>query len=1297
MRRRNRSIRLDGRIVLLLLLLAGSVLPSGAQTDRFGGRSFLVAHPYLSDGSFSRIVIAITAIDGGVTTVENLRTGATATRTLAAGDTWEYSESRQDAAVPEGREGRYERHSIAVNSSGRLVVSAYADADYLAEAWTVPPISEYGTRHHLVSLEQPITTGGVGLIVAARDSTIVRITPTVATEGNGLPGLSFAVRLDRGDVYQVVPKIPELTDLSGTYIESSEPVTVISGHAAGTLFGLGAANPMIETIPPDDALGRRYFSRQFPGQQLGRYKVTAGESAATINVNGVDLLTLGPRESDWISLFGALIFESTSPVSIAQFQTHVRDTLSRQDGDPSMTILSPVDRWQHRWTWSTPNLRERISVGPGGGDFLAFEHRVLVTMASDDTVEQLELDGVDVRRFLSSSFAGTGLRSAILAVDIGRHELVSSEPIAVQLVGRNSFDAYTLPAGLPGPPLFRIESIDTILCDSTFAFDIGIDNLSDGELSIDRWEQAGTGFVSSLVDSTIGPRSTGILRIVGTVPPDSIVSGSHTIEARGDFDLRRVRIGTIRIQGPPPAIEFDSREIVIDRAGDPGASLFDTIRVTNRGAHDRLLVGADLPPPFLLVEPSILPDTIAPDESRLIVVRYDVDQGGQRDSAAGTLTFEPCGSQEQFRTVGSTPDFPPLEIESDTIVIRCPDDTLTTTTVILRNRSDAPVELDSIRFSGPISGDVPEILPSASESAISIRWLSHGTGDTTGTITMYRGDSRESVTIRVVREVRINRITSLTESIDFGTIRSCDGNVSIGTIRFVNDGPESVAASSFRSRSAAVAIGRDTIQPGDTVSIDVRLENPMVGELFVDTLTVTFEPCGIEIALPISGRIVAPVLSGPTTPINLLVKRPCDTTVTGTIRIENTGTAADTIVAVLIDAEWIEIGDHVGDVIASGSSLSIPVVIDGLQPASSSGSVTVIGSCGDSITIEIRRVVSETSVRSLRDTIRLSVGRSASVSGTIRLVNAGTTDATVNLAESVVDVNGLRVTQSAPVPVSALDTISFGYTYDLSEPVPSTGLLRIPYSAIDGCADTLDLVVIIDVDPVALTWSLSSAAGDVDNVVPIAVRVDEATRTDRNGVARISVTWPSRGLFAIDDEVQEYGTTIISSIQLETSGRSTTLRFEARGQFDAGDTIATIPYLILLADETSWDLELDVLRMHPDGQSLPDSSVGGNVSVLGICSIDGLRLFSGLFAGRLRPNPSDSEVTIDLDNRTTEPVEFRWLVFDAQGSILLAGDGDLAPGTTTMTIDVSPLRSGLYHVVLENGREQTVRPFLVRR
>lgn len=111
------------------------------------------------------------------------------------------------------------------------------------------PVEGWGKNYYTMNFYQDRYGGNAGykyrpgqiLVIADKDNTVVTYTPTVDTEGgveapSVRKGTTQTVTLEKGETFLIKSKIIELenkewsTDLSGSWIRSSKPIGVISGH-----------------------------------------------------------------------------------------------------------------------------------------------------------------------------------------------------------------------------------------------------------------------------------------------------------------------------------------------------------------------------------------------------------------------------------------------------------------------------------------------------------------------------------------------------------------------------------------------------------------------------------------------------------------------------------------------------------------------------------------------------------------------------------------------------------------------------------------------------------------------------------------------------------------------------------------------------------------------------------------------------------------------------------------------------------------------------------------------------------
>ncbi|HLP29525.1 MAG TPA: IgGFc-binding protein, partial [Candidatus Didemnitutus sp.] len=152
---------------------------------------------------------------------------------------------------------------ISIVGESPISVSTYQAWQGNGEMARHLPIESWGTSYYSMNFYQDrfgFDTSykhrpGQILIIASEDSTVVSITPTIDTEGGvDLPsiakGTNQSVTLMKGETFLIKAQIVTLlfrdnsTDLSGTYITSTKPIGVVSGHTKG------AITRMPDLLPP---------------------------------------------------------------------------------------------------------------------------------------------------------------------------------------------------------------------------------------------------------------------------------------------------------------------------------------------------------------------------------------------------------------------------------------------------------------------------------------------------------------------------------------------------------------------------------------------------------------------------------------------------------------------------------------------------------------------------------------------------------------------------------------------------------------------------------------------------------------------------------------------------------------------------------------------------------------------------------------------------------------------------------------------------------------------------------------
>lgn len=290
--------------------------------------------------------------------------------------------------------------------------------------------------------------GGYVAITAAHDDTVVRLSlgsKAKVVAGGGIsaaePGSALEIRLDAGDVAQIVTERGDSYDLSGSLVQANKPVQVISGiQCTNVPADRQACDHVEESVIPAEALGKEYVVTtptrpaggkglhvvRFVGNRNGT-KLTyapskpagcpdtleAGEVAECSGTVSTDFAVTGTHEFGVTSfMVGGTMYSSGAKAM----------------GDPSQTIFASNEQFRRSYIFLTPDdydVSYAVIVGP----------KSAAPVLDDTPLEDFEPLAGEVGVFRAKLPSGT-------------HTLTSSEPVGLQVMGYGAYTSYQFPGGL---------------------------------------------------------------------------------------------------------------------------------------------------------------------------------------------------------------------------------------------------------------------------------------------------------------------------------------------------------------------------------------------------------------------------------------------------------------------------------------------------------------------------------------------------------------------------------------------------------------------------------------------------------------------------------------------------------------------------------------------------------------------------------------------------------------------------------------------------------------------------------
>ena len=237
-------------------------------------------------------------------------------------------------------------------------VGVYMGLPCIDRAYPVPIKYEYYLVSVETGLHQNHQLWGQSLLIGCHSNTSITVTPSVELNlpeelGSDLyiwveEGKSHNLVLDSGaSLYIGKPN----SDITGTRIVSSGPLTVISGHeCANVPTDKKYCDHFVQQIPPTMTWGKEFLLSPFMGKDNGQYyKIVTSQNEAIVthNCNEAGPIHL-PYNGDYtmihVNSTTSCYLESNVPILVVQIATSSGIEECRS-GDPFMLIVQPIEQY----------------------------------------------------------------------------------------------------------------------------------------------------------------------------------------------------------------------------------------------------------------------------------------------------------------------------------------------------------------------------------------------------------------------------------------------------------------------------------------------------------------------------------------------------------------------------------------------------------------------------------------------------------------------------------------------------------------------------------------------------------------------------------------------------------------------------------------------------------------------------------------------------------------------------------------------------------------------------------------
>ncbi|MCS7302659.1 MAG: choice-of-anchor D domain-containing protein [Bacteroidota bacterium] len=361
-------------------------------------------------------------------------------------------------------------NGIYIQSEQPITATVYVSYRWSGEAFKIIPKEQLGRVYYTLNLYQDHTDRervGQILITATKDNTRVAVTPKVDLDDGTRGGQTRVYTLQAGQTLLLKAKIKpgfdqdfETTDLTGTKITASAPISVISGHTKGafprfsrTMLGTPAnfmRNMLVESMWPAEFLGREYFSAPimyadrppspFDSESGGDLiRIVAAEDNTIVSYRRRSdntwqqvpkVLKAGERY-DFTGMEEPCLYKSNKPILIGHYgkawrlnavppiigKKGIQDQNPSRNGQGMMLVLTPREQWATYTTFYSPP---------------EIDNFVMITFLTK-YVDSILFDGAKLRTRFGTGIrpvAGSDFSYAVGEVGPGDHTIESLSPNA---------------------------------------------------------------------------------------------------------------------------------------------------------------------------------------------------------------------------------------------------------------------------------------------------------------------------------------------------------------------------------------------------------------------------------------------------------------------------------------------------------------------------------------------------------------------------------------------------------------------------------------------------------------------------------------------------------------------------------------------------------------------------------------------------------------------------------------------------------------------------------------------------
>ncbi|MBU1510562.1 SUMF1/EgtB/PvdO family nonheme iron enzyme [Myxococcota bacterium] len=296
-------------------------------------------------------------------------------------------------------------------------------------------------------------------IVGTADNTTVQVTYNGDVEGGPNRGQIVNYTLNMHDVLNIPSRFcsagsylfcGDQYDLTGTTIRvtAGDPVAVFAGHNCVYLPGAySACDHLEEQMMPLETWGKNFvaaYTSPFTNTTAvaNMYRVVAAEDGTVVTFTPAVRAVANLNKGQHVEFTATVDFSvtATKPIAVTQFMLGQQYFAGATTGDPSMTLIVPMEQYRKNYTFTVPSSMTNN-----------FVNIIKPVAQPGKNAPTIYFDGVAIPEASFSTAIGNtyfGVHRRTISVAPYNHTITSSQPFGIMVYGHAANTSYMYPGGL---------------------------------------------------------------------------------------------------------------------------------------------------------------------------------------------------------------------------------------------------------------------------------------------------------------------------------------------------------------------------------------------------------------------------------------------------------------------------------------------------------------------------------------------------------------------------------------------------------------------------------------------------------------------------------------------------------------------------------------------------------------------------------------------------------------------------------------------------------------------------------